>query len=134
MYQWDFVSVNDNGEPACTVGTGLHHGPAHTRFVVDAQDDQLQVGPTFAKPLQPAKAPVTCERDVHDRYRGVKAVGALQQRSLVGHHDHRVKHRFEQAAHAFREAEVPVREQHTGEGLLGHQGDSHSCPLSSAML
>ena len=63
--------------------------------------------------------------EIHDRHVGLEAACALDQRRLVGHHDHRSERRREQPAHAFRETVVAVRQQHTTQRLR-HRGASAS--------
>ena len=102
------------------VGAGFHRRPAYALLVVDAEDDHLEVGTALPHRSQPAQAAVPGQGEIHDRHVGPKSARSLEQRRLVGDHDHRSERRLEQPAHAFRETVVAVRQQDAAQRLLGH--------------
>ena len=100
------------------VGAGFHRRPAYALLVVDAEDDHLELGTALPKRSQPAQAAVPSQRQIHDRHVGLESDRSLEQRRLVGDHDHGSERRLEQPAHAFRETVVAVRQQNAAERLL----------------
>lgn len=61
------------------VGAGFHRCTAYALFVMDTEDNHLELGAAQTECLQPAQAAILGQRQIHDRYLGPQSNRPLEQ-------------------------------------------------------
>jgi hypothetical protein len=102
------------------IGSRFNRRELRILLLVDAESDQFQrreMAPDSAHQPQPISA---SQREIDHGNGDVELTRTLEQRDFISNHDNRIKLCLKEAAYAFHQAKMPIRQKHTTSIFGGH--------------
>jgi hypothetical protein len=81
------------------------------RFVVNAEDDQAQIGMALHQVPCYVRFSITGERQVYDHQVGLEGYDSLHQGPLVSHHQHGLEQRIEKSVSPTQDTQMTIRQK-----------------------
>ena len=91
-----------------SIGSRFNHRQLCILFLVDAENNQLQLRELAADSAHEPEPVAALEREIDHRQSDMELTSALEQRNLIPHHHNRLELRLKQAAYAFHQAKMPI--------------------------